>query len=202
MKTALLLVADGSEEIETTATFDILVRCGVAVTVASCSPSTMVKLSRGFSAVADTTIESVAAAGAVFDAIIVPGGMPGAANIGGNATFVSYLRSRLSDDARPLAVLAAICAAPAVALLPHGFLDGVTQVTCFPALKGKMSDAGKTWCDTPVLDQSLGSNKTTRLVLSQGPFTTFKFGLAIAALLVGDEVAQKVAQAMLVPSKL
>lgn len=75
--TALVPIADGSEEIEAVSIIDTLVRGGVQVTVASVMPGqNSVRCSRGVSIAADCNIEDVR--GRSFDLIALPGGMPGA----------------------------------------------------------------------------------------------------------------------------
>ena len=77
-KTVLVPIADDSEEIETACIQDTLVRAGAAVTVASVMPDGRLqcKMSRGLKVVADTSIDECAAK--EWDAIALPGGMPGA----------------------------------------------------------------------------------------------------------------------------
>jgi putative intracellular protease/amidase len=70
--TALVPVADGSEEIETVAIVDTLVRAGVKVTLASVSDGVAVKCSRGVKICADVKITDVV--GSEFDCIALPGG--------------------------------------------------------------------------------------------------------------------------------
>jgi 4-methyl-5(b-hydroxyethyl)-thiazole monophosphate biosynthesis len=197
--TALLVVAEGSEEVEFAGTFDVLVRSGVRVIVASCAPARRLecKLSRGLTIKADVHIDDVAAATPHLDAVCIPGGMPGAKNIAENARFIALLKQKFSSGGaaggKPL-IVAAICAAPAVALLPHRFLDGVKAATCFPALRAKL---GGVWQDAPVVVETLPTKNVT-VITSQGPGTTFKFALALASRLVGEEKAAEIAAQMLV----
>ncbi|KAJ0389522.1 hypothetical protein P43SY_010446 [Pythium insidiosum] len=71
--TALIPVADGSEEIEAVTLADVLVRGGVQVTVASVGQKeqNVVRMSRGVGLRADRAIE--ACVDLSFDAILVPG---------------------------------------------------------------------------------------------------------------------------------
>lgn len=73
----LVLVAPGSEEIETVAIVDTLVRASIEVVLASCCPtgSRQVKASRGVQLVADCHIDELTRRD--FEAIVVPGGLPG-----------------------------------------------------------------------------------------------------------------------------
>lgn len=74
--TALVAVANGSEEIEFVSTVDTLARGGVKVTTASVEGGRQVECSRGVCIMADATIDEVH--GKTFDLIALPGGMPGA----------------------------------------------------------------------------------------------------------------------------
>ena len=92
--TVLVPVADGSEEIETVSIVDTLVRAGAAVTMASVEPQRLrVKCSRGVSIVADALITDCV--GTTFDAIALPGGMPGAERLRDNSTLTTLLRDQV-----------------------------------------------------------------------------------------------------------
>ena len=77
-KRALVIIAPGCEEIETVTSIDTLVRGNIKVTVASINPNKKreVVASRGVHLVADHLLEEVAHES--FDAIVLPGGLPGA----------------------------------------------------------------------------------------------------------------------------
>lgn len=70
-KTAVVLVAEGSEEMEAVITIDILRRAGIDVTVASVADQNVVKCSRGVNIVSDSKLSSLSGD---FDAVILPGG--------------------------------------------------------------------------------------------------------------------------------
>ena len=75
-KTALVLLAEGAEEMETVIVVDVLRRGGVDVTLAGLdvgSTSTGVVCSRNIKIVADATLESVVEAKKEFDVIVLPG---------------------------------------------------------------------------------------------------------------------------------
>merc|ERR1719158_193718 len=73
----LVPIADSSEEIETACITDTLVRAGAQVTVASVTGKSEVKMSRGLRIVADKLIDDCK--DQEWDAIVLPGGMSGAA---------------------------------------------------------------------------------------------------------------------------
>lgn len=74
----LICIANGSEEIETVTTADLLVRAGIKVTLASVTDDGSVNItaSRGLKIIADTPLIRVA--DDPFDAIVLPGGLKGA----------------------------------------------------------------------------------------------------------------------------
>ncbi|CAM9861490.1 unnamed protein product [Ectocarpus sp. 8 AP-2014] len=125
-KHVLVPVADGSEEIESVTIIDTLVRAGALVTVASVGPEVEVTCSRGVKIKADCKIAECEARD--WDAVVCPGGMPGAVSLKENETLEAILRKQNSEGR----IVGAICAAPAVVLASHGLLEG-KQATCYPA---------------------------------------------------------------------
>ena len=71
MKTALVLFADGSEELEAVTVVNILRRAGISVTLAGLSAGAL-RGSRGVSILPDTTLDAVLHDS--FDMIVLPGG--------------------------------------------------------------------------------------------------------------------------------
>eukprot|EP00904_Undaria_pinnatifida_P001164 jgi/Undpi1/11048/HiC_scaffold_30.g13346.m2 len=126
MKHVLVPIADGSEEIESVTIIDTLVRAGAAVTVASVADGVEVTCSRGVVIKADCRLAECEQRD--WDAVVCPGGMPGATHLKENAALEAILRKQHSDGR----IVAAICAAPAVVLAAHGLLEG-RKATCYPA---------------------------------------------------------------------
>lgn len=125
MKKAMVFLADGFEEIETVTVLDVLARAGIeTLTVSVCGKT--VKGAHGLKIEADV-IEENADEG-TFDAVVLPGGMPGAKILGECKKVVDTV---CSFDARHK-IVAAICAAPAVVLGMNGLASG-RRVTCYPS---------------------------------------------------------------------
>jgi len=82
-KRALVTIANGSEEIEAVTAIDVLRRAKIDVTVASVESHLQVTAARGTKLVADTLLTNLDE-NAIFDAIVLPGGMPGAETLGKN----------------------------------------------------------------------------------------------------------------------
>jgi protein deglycase len=179
-KKAMIILADGFEEIEAITVIDILRRAGVEVTVCGLD-SEKVKGSKGVVVVADKILERNESG---YDAYVLPGGMPGAENLAASDK-VKNLLLDMNDKGK---TIAAICAAPAVVLAPLGLLDG-KYATCYPGMESSFSDTTDYKKDDVVIDENI--------ITSQGPATALKFAIAITDKLCGSVVAEKIANATL-----
>jgi len=180
--TALVPVADGSEEIETVAIVDTLRRAEVDVVLAAAGGDLAVTCSRRVRLLADARLSDVA--DRAFDLIAVPGGMPGAANLAASEDL-----GRLLDQQHARGgLIGAICAAPAVVLQPRGLLAG-RPATCHPAFLDRLDRGGRREDRVVVADH---------LVTSRGPGTAIEFALALVEQLRGRAARQAVATPMLV----
>lgn len=179
----LVTIGTGSEEIETAAAVDTLRRAGADVTLASVEPSLDVIMSRGMQYKADILI---AEATPPYDAIALPGGMPGAERLRDSEKLTALLKDATSCGR----IVAAVCASPAVVLASHGLLDGV-EATCYPA-EGFVKKIVK----KAEADVIIGKDGT--FITGTGPGTSIKWALAIVEALYGKEKADKIASDMLV----
>ena len=175
MAEVLVVVINGSEDIETITPIDMLRRAGANVTVASCTSNKKIQLATGTHIQTDCTLNDVASR--QFQMIVVPGG-PGAAEISHNTTLVEMLR-RQKEAGR---WLAGICASPAKVFEPHGLLQG-ERATCYPMNANELSDRSKT------NERVVTSNK---LVTSMGPGTAMDFSIELVNCLFGSTKAQEV----------
>ena len=184
-KTVLVPIADDSEEIETTCITDTLTRFGASVTVASVKPDgeLVCKMSRGIKFLADTTIEE--AASREFDAVVLPGGMPGAQHLRDCDALTRLLKKQKESNK----LYAAVCAAPAVALAANGLIPDAGAATCYPAPAFREAIPNPT-------DAHVAVNGN--LVTSQGPGTSLQFALMLGEILYGKEKADEIAGQMLV----
>ena len=183
-KKAVIVLADGFEEIEAMTPIDVLRRAGVEVTLAGVG-KTEIKSSRGVRVMADVRLEDYEG---VPDAVILPGGIPGAENLKNSDAVAAFVGRVRSEDR----VVAAICAAPAL-VLPRqaGLLDG-KKFTCYPGME---KEAGP---KAVFVKQSVV--RDGRLITSQGPGTSMDFALELVRELVDEAMAKKLADAMLVRS--
>lgn len=176
--TAVVVLADGFEEIEAVTPIDLLRRAGVTVVVAGLTGMTATG-ARGIRVVCDLTLEQVSPG---WDALVLPGGMPGARNLA-DSPLVAQLLSQSQERG---AWTAAICAAPTVVLGSRGYLAG-RRFTGYP---GMGDGPGSGYTAEPVVVDG-------NLVTSQGVGTAGAFSLKLIELLAGPEKAAEVAQAVL-----
>jgi 4-methyl-5(b-hydroxyethyl)-thiazole monophosphate biosynthesis len=180
---ALIVVADGVEEIESVTLIDVLRRAEIEVVVASIEIRRMITCSRGVRLTADAMLNDVLAQD--FDLIALPGGMPGAQRLAEHLP----LAQRVQQQARAGRFYAAICAAPALALQSYGVLKQ-RRMTCYPSFSDRLS--GCTFVDQPVVVDG-------NCITSQGPATALEFALTLVEQLAGKATRKAVADAMLVP---
>ena len=178
MKKAVVLLADGFEEVEAVTPIDFLRRAGCDVTVAGVSGDVVT----GAHGIKIRTDSSVPESHQRFDAVIVPGGMPGAENVAASTAAIELLKATNDSGA----LVAAICAAPAVVLAANGLLNG-KRATCYPGFeagfeKANQKGAGIDFSTNRVVGDG-------NLITSRGPGTAAEFALAIVRYLVGGEAA-------------
>lgn len=180
MPNALILLAQGCEELEAVTVIDLLRRAAVEVVTAGLAPGP-VTASRGTVLVPDSTLE--AEQGRTFDLVVLPGGLPGARHLEEDPRVLTLLR-RQAGAGR---LSAAICAAPKV-LATAGLLDG-RRASAYP---GSVSAA-----DYPrltLLDDAVVVDGP--VVTSRGPGTAMDFALRLIELLKGRECRDEVEAAL------
>ncbi|KAI9330760.1 class I glutamine amidotransferase-like protein [Obelidium mucronatum] len=183
-KNVLVVVADGSEEMETVICVDVLRRAQVSVTLASLGSAASVVCSRQVTLVSDTNLSSIKPD--VYDAIVLPGGLGGAQAFAGNTELHSLLRLFATDGK----IVAAICAAP-IALAAAKVAQNKT-ITSHPSVKPQLQDAKwfKEYSEERVVVDG-------NFVTSRGPGTTFEFALSLVKLLCGVEKANEISGPMM-----
>jgi 4-methyl-5(b-hydroxyethyl)-thiazole monophosphate biosynthesis len=179
-KRVLVPVADGTEEIEAVCIIDVLRRAGADVTVASVDGPT-ITASRGVRLVADRLINDCV--DEAYDAVVLPGGMPGAARLRDSAPLGEILSRQVGAGK----LFGAICAAPAVVLQEKGWLQG-RRATAHPGFFDKL-DPESAVPGRVVVDGNC--------ITGRGPGTAIEFALELVALLFDKETARKVAVPMI-----
>jgi 4-methyl-5(b-hydroxyethyl)-thiazole monophosphate biosynthesis len=171
MPRVLVPLATGCEELEVVTVVDLLRRAEIEVVTAGLAPGP-VTCSRGTVLVPDVDLDEVAED--TFDMVVLPGGQPGATNLGGDARIHDLLARQAAADRWS----AAICAAPAV-LASTGLLDGRTA-TSFP---GAIDSAR--YPEVHLVEQPVVTDGT--VVTSRGPGTAMDFALHLIQLLLGQD---------------
>lgn len=182
MKKAIVFLANGFEEMEALGTVDILRRGGIEVTTVSITADRVVTGAHHIPVTADTTLEQATLAIAEADALVLPGGMPGASNLNNSET----VKEALLQQYREGRIVAAICAAPLV-LGGLGLLKG-RNATCYPGFEPQLIGAHVTGQAVEVSDH---------VITGKGPGLVTNFGLALVAALKSEAVAEEVAAGML-----
>ncbi|TFK91634.1 DJ-1 [Polyporus arcularius HHB13444] len=195
MPSALILIADGTEEMEFTITYDTLVRAGVSCTSAFVSSEKrdgneqnppFAHGSRGINILPDTYFSPQAATPDKYDLLVIPGGAKGAETISGSSP-VQHLVRRYLEDGKFVGM---ICAGSLAALrsnLPK------QPLTSHPSVRDQLKDAFE-YSEEPVVVSG-------KLVTSRGPGTAFPFALTLVELLCGKEKRAEVAGPMIFPKR-
>ncbi|KAK3104938.1 hypothetical protein FSP39_013491 [Pinctada imbricata] len=183
MPSAVVILAEGAEEMETVITVDVLRRGEIDVTLAGLAGSDPVTCSRNVMIVPDCSLDDAVKKGP-YDVVVCPGGGKGAENLGES----SKVKELLSSQEKEGRLIAAVCAAP-TALNKHGIAKGST-VTSHPSVKDKLTES-YTYSEDRVVQHG-------KLITSRGPGTCFEFALKIVEDLQGKDKADKLVPPMLV----
>ena len=173
-KHLLLILAEGNEEVEALTQVDLLRRADIKVTIAGLS-GTEVKGSHNIVVKADIPLEEFSGD---FDAVILPGGMPGTVYLYKSEAVLSIVREAYNKGL----LCAAICAAPLV-LDTAGILEG-KKFTCYPSIEEKIKTG--TFCEEKVVVDG-------NIITSRGVGTAIPFALAIVEYLLGKEKSDELA---------
>lgn len=180
---ACVLIVDGFEEIEAVTVVDVLRRAGVKTSVLGVEHR-KVTGNHGITLNVDASLQDVMSLGTRFDAVVLPGGMPGAARLRDSDVVRDFVLTQGAQGA----IMAAICAAP-IALAQFGILQG-RQATCFPGFESQLGGACVVTDRAVVVDDGV--------MTSRGPGTAMEFSLALVARLVGPDVAADLGRRLLV----
>jgi 4-methyl-5(b-hydroxyethyl)-thiazole monophosphate biosynthesis len=179
MPTVLVILPEGFEELEAVAPIDVLRRAGCVVTVAALGPTRRVTGRNALVLEADVLLSNLPPDAPAHDCLLLPGG-PGVALLRASSAVRDLVARHHAADA----LLAAICAAPAV-LHDAGLLAG-RRYTAHPSVAGELTAI---LADERVV-------RDGRLLTSRGAGTALDFGLALVAALVSPEKAAEIASAI------
>ena len=176
---ALVVLADGFEDVEAVTAIDVLRRGGVEVVTAALAGGPEVRSAHGIMMRADASFAE--AEKDDFDAIVLPGGGEGTDNLKSSAALANRLR-RQKEEGR---LLCAICAAPTV-LVEAGVLEEGQHVTCYPTCSLNLD---RPCAGVPVVADG-------NVITGQAPGAALLFALVVLQALAGEKAAQKVARGM------
>ena len=203
MKSALVFLADGFEEIEALTPVDYLRRSHQVevVTVAVPSPTMndpyIVMGSHKIPVIADMNFEefkaNFSADSDLPDLIFFPGGMTGSANLAANKEITAYIK-KCSAAGK---FVSAICAAPAVFLAKTGVLKG-KKWTCYPEMEKDVEQyCANEASVSDVLENSVHCTENPfvtdgNVITSRGAGTAEQFAMELVRLLTDVETAEKI----------
>ncbi|KAF5386521.1 hypothetical protein D9757_005936 [Collybiopsis confluens] len=207
MPSALILIADGTEEMEFTITYDTLVRAGVDCKSAFVHNDEFVtppaaKGSRGIKIVPDVYFEPADSGPDKFDALVVPGGAKGAETISQNSAVQKLVRDYLAEGK----LVGMICAGSLTALT-----SGLPKqpLTSHPSVIAQLQDEFIYSEDSVVVSNNLITSRGPgkRTIDPNTPFakalasgTAFPFAFKMVELLCGPEKRQEVHGPMVFPA--
>ena len=196
VKKALVLLADGFEEVEAITPIDYMRRAGIEVTVAAVGSGErlLINGSHNIQVSACAAMESLAAEGKLapgdWDAVIVPGGLPGADNLASSAEAGTFIKSMAAAGK----LVASICASPARVLSPLGLLTG-KKFTCYPGQEERVFQAGSASPGAQLSQERVVIDGN--VITSRGAGTAGEFSCAIIAYLTSEDEAKKLAEKLL-----
>ena len=179
MKKVGIFMADGCEEIEGLTVVDIVRRAKLEMTTISITDEKEVTSSHNVTFLTDALASEVDFDG--FDAIVLPGGMPGTLNLGAS-DMVNKVIKKFAGEGK---IVAAICAAPTI-YGEMGLLEG-KNATCYPGMEDKL--LGANWQEQPVVVDG-------NFVTSRGVGTAIAFALTLVTILKDEETAKSLANSI------
>jgi len=192
MPSAVILLADGTEEMEFTITYDTLVRAGVKCCSAfvhdpvdeGAVKRTYADGSRGIRIMYDAVFEASQFSPTSYDALVIPGGAKGAETMSKSAAVQGLVREFLAQGK----IVGMICAGSLTALsskLPR------QSLTSHPSVKSQLENDFDYSEDSVVVSD--------KLITSRGPGTTFPFALTLVESLCGADKRNEVRGPMVFP---
>jgi len=194
---AVVLIADGSEEMEFVTPYDVLVRAGFDV------KSVGVDLKNGSYAVCSRGVKiipDISSVGQIVsrekttmatpDVLVLPGGAPGAATFCKSQDTLKLIQACKHDNKH----IAFICAATTalVEAAKQAPAPWKSRVTSHPSAKDRIVQAG--WDYAPDNETVVVDGRT---ITSRGPGTALLFALTIVEKLAGKEKRAEVAKPMI-----
>jgi protein deglycase len=179
MKKVMIPLANGFEEIEFTTIVDVLRRGDLEVIITSLTDDLKVTGAHKIEVMAEKTLKNVSKES--FDAIVLPGGMPGTTNL----LESSELKDIINTHFKNSKLIGAICAAPWV-LNDAGILSEKTA-TIYPGMDDKIKSAN-------YISQKVVEDEN--IITGQAPGAAMEFALKLIEKLVNKEKSSEIKTAL------
>lgn len=183
-KKVALFIENGSEELEFIAPLDIMRRAGLIVDLISANDKDYVETSHQVKIYTDKKISEINNILA-YDAIVIPGGLPGAHYLRDNDKIIEFYQTMHQHKK----LVAAICAAPIV--LSKAGITQDKKITCYPSFEKEMLFKHYDNQTAVVVDDNM--------ITAQGPALAMLFGFEIVKYLLGEDISDNIKNTMLMP---
>ena len=180
MKKLLVFLAEGFEELEALTIVDYFRRAGGEAVLAAVGPELLVRSSHDVKVQADASLRQLDPND--FDAIYIPGGLPGATHLAGDPQVRAWVSQFNSEEK----LIAAICAGPAV--LDRLNLLKAGQFTCYPGFEDHLETEGR-------VDEALV--KDGHIWTAMGPRYASHLAFAMVEELLGREALRELEEGLL-----
>ncbi|NLB41601.1 MAG: DJ-1/PfpI family protein [Clostridiales bacterium] len=171
----IVFLANGFEEVEALTVVDYLRRMDIIVDTVSITNETKVKGAHDITVLADKILDSIQDLNS-YDAVVIPGGLPGATNLRDESKVIDIVKTMNQNNK----LTAAICAGPIV-LERAGIIEG-KKVTSYPGFQNHLTGA---------IYQEQAVVKDGNIITARGPALAVDFAIEIVKYLLGDEKASK-----------
>lgn len=173
---AYIFLAEGFEEIEAVTPIDILRRASIETITVSISASNAVTGAHGISFIADKLFHQIVVANE--DYLILPGGMPGTANLMAHSGLNELIQKQYNNNQQ----MAAICAAPSF-FGKLGFLEGKEAIS-YPGFEKNLIGA---------IISEKNVVKADNIITAKALGVSIPFSLQIVETIKGKAIADKIA---------
>ncbi len=179
IKNVLVLMANGTEEIEAVVFIDLLRRAGANVTVVGAND--IINCSRDVRILPDMPMHKLNET-KLYDLVYLPGGAKGVQNLIDIPKVYDVLVNHITQK-RPVA---AICAAPTI-LSALNLLKTTQKITSHPSVKDELINYN--YSDDTIVDDN-------NIITSRGAGTAFELAFYLIQKLFGREEMEKVQQSI------
>ena len=177
MSKALIILAEGFEEMEAAIPYDLMQRAGIEVTLAGLTGTT-VSGAHGLQMVSRNLADVDSGD---FDLILLPGGLPGAKYLAESPAVREIIRQQLDSGK----TVAAICAAPALVLAEACDVVRGKTVCGYPGTEDVLEQHGARVSQEDVVQDG-------QIITGRGPGAAAAFALQIIAVMVNRATADEV----------